>query len=222
MGINDYGNVAGYFYDNSSINSISSGQNGPYFGYNGFVYDGNTFTSINDPNATTGSFATGVNNSEYVTGYFGDAQGVHGFLYKPGVFVSVPGTGLSGGGLLGGGYFVFPTYTTLNDPNATSGTYATGINNNGLITGYYIDALGTHGFIYNGSTYTTIDDPFGVTGTTKAIGINDNGQVVGQFNDATGYTHSFIASQTAVPIPGAFWMFLTGVVGLLGLKRRKQ
>jgi hypothetical protein len=33
-------------------------------------------------------------------------------------------------------------YITLNDPNATLGTFATGINNQGEVVGYYKDAVG--------------------------------------------------------------------------------
>jgi hypothetical protein len=37
------------------------------------------------------------------------------------------------------------TFTTLNDPSATAGTVAIGINDNGQISGEYVDATGSHG-----------------------------------------------------------------------------
>ncbi len=40
-------------------------------------------------------------------------------------------------------------------------------------------------------TYTTIDDPWGVSGT-YAMSINDNGDVVGYYNDGNGYAHGFL------------------------------
>ena len=39
------------------------------------------------------------------------------------------------------------TYTTLNDPLATGGTVASGINDSGQIVGYYNDSSGAHGFV---------------------------------------------------------------------------
>jgi len=44
------------------------------------------------------------------------------------------------------------TYTTLNDPLATGGTVASGINDSGQIAGYYYDNSGTHGFLDSGGS----------------------------------------------------------------------
>lgn len=53
------------------------------------------------------------------------------------------------------------TYTTLNDPLATNGTAAAGINDFGQIVGVYNNNSGglTHGFLYSNGHYTTLDDP---------------------------------------------------------------
>ena len=79
------------------------------------------------------------------------------------------------------------TYTTLDDPAATTGTAAYGINVAGQIVGYYNNSTGTHGFFYNpsGGTYTTLDDPLATSGTF-AYGINDAGQIVGTYFTNTG------------------------------------
>jgi probable HAF family extracellular repeat protein len=69
-------------------------------------------------------------------GAFADASGVHGFLRN------------SNG-----------TLTTIDDPFATRGTRALGINDAGQIVGDYQDASGEHGFLLSGGTFTTIDDP---------------------------------------------------------------
>jgi hypothetical protein len=52
------------------------------------------------------------------------------------------------------------TFTTLDDPSATQGTTAWGINNSGRIVGTYSVGNVEHGFVRltNGSS-TTIDDP---------------------------------------------------------------
>src|SRR2546429_29484 len=80
------------------------------------------------------------------------------------------------------------TYTSLDDPLATGGTQAFGINDFGQIVGSYVNASGTHGFLLSGNTWTTLDDPSG--GFTVAAGINDMGQIVGSYVNASG-THGF-------------------------------
>ena len=52
------------------------------------------------------------------------ATGTHGFLLSDGVF------------------------TSIDDPDAAFGTVAKGINDNGQVVGFYIDAIGSaHGFL---------------------------------------------------------------------------
>src|SRR5262249_59848787 len=77
------------------------------------------------------------------------------------------------------------TFTTLDDPLATAGTLALGINNAGQILGYYTNTSSAHGFLYSGGFYTTLDDPLATT-ETLAWGINDAGQIVGTYGDASG------------------------------------
>jgi probable HAF family extracellular repeat protein len=71
-------------------------------------------------------------------------------------------------------------------------TVVTGVNDTGMLTGYYGTASGTTaGFIESGGTFTTIDIP----GSQETIpeGINNAGEVVGFFRDTTGTTEaSFI------------------------------
>ena len=62
-------------------------------------------------------------------------------------------------------------------PRRTTDTAAYGINDTGQIVGTYFNASGSHGFLKDGSTYTTLDVP-GAT-DTQAFGINDTGQIVG-------------------------------------------
>ena len=84
------------------------------------------------------------------------------------------------------------TFTTLNDPSAVNGTYATGVNGSGQIVGYYVDAGGgDHGFIYSNGIYTTLvgtefltsagEAPQRVSGTVSIVpeGINNSGEIVG-------------------------------------------
>jgi probable HAF family extracellular repeat protein len=71
------------------------------------------------------------------------------------------------------------TYTTLNDPSATTGTKAFGINDAGqIVGGYDAGSIGTvHGFLLSGGTYTTLDDPG--TDQTQLSRINNAGEIAG-------------------------------------------
>jgi probable HAF family extracellular repeat protein len=89
------------------------------------------------------------------------------------------------------------TYTTLDDPlgiNGTNGTYAFGINDRGVVAGYYYDSSGdAHGFRYSGGSYITLDYPPGTSNQTFPEGINAKGQIVGWYNDGSS-DHGFLYS----------------------------
>jgi probable HAF family extracellular repeat protein len=72
-------------------------------------------------------------------------------------------------------------YKTLNEPNGTYGTVATGINDHGQIVGYFINSRDVeHGFLYSNGTYTRLNDPLG-THDTEVLGFNNYGKIVGIF-----------------------------------------
>jgi hypothetical protein len=60
--------------------------------------------------------------------------------------------------------------------------------------GIYDDATGTHGFLYNGSTYTPLNVPGAMA--TQAWGISGT-SIVGWYTDATG-DHGFLATPVSV------------------------
>ena len=116
-------------------------------------------------------------------------------------------------------------FTTLDAPSATA-TAATGISGNNIV-GYYIDATGFgHGFLYNGSSYTTLDDPL-ATGVTAAYGISGN-NIVGVYGDATtGFGHGFLYQPevSAVPAPSSLTLLGTAALtafGYRGWRSRRQ
>ncbi len=177
LGVNDSQEVIGYYNDGSGhdisfVNVVGSG----------------TFTNIIDPSAVTGAlvttFATGINDNHQIVGYFVDSSGVdHAFL-----------TTYSGGAI--------GSYTNLSDPFAGTasgqGTFATSINDNSQIAGYYIDSSGVaHGFLYSGGTYVTIDDLSAGTSSgqgTYITGINDSGQISGHFINGSNVDSYFLGA----------------------------
>ncbi len=91
---------------------------------------------LNDPAATDGTVPEDINDSGQVVGHYtGADNNFHGFLYNVGS----------------------SSYVTLTDPLGTS-TYANGINNSGLIVGFYGDfsasggSSATHAFTYDSSS----------------------------------------------------------------------
>ena len=89
------------------------------------------------------------------------------------------------------------TFSTLDDPLGTGGTFANGINNAGQIVGEYNDSQGTRTascttlIIPNTSSppYFTLDGPSGST-IVEAFGINDMGR-------SSGTTLTPVATGTA-------------------------
>jgi len=172
-----------------------------------------TYTTIDDPSATNGTYAFGINDLGQIVGYYTDLSNyVHSFLYSGGIYTTIDDPSATNGtyadsinasGQITGGYrddsgghgFLYSggIYTTIDDPSAINGTYADGINASGQITGLYYDgSWGPHGFLYSGGTYTTIDYP-SATNVTVPESINDLGQIVGYYDDASG-RHGFLYS----------------------------
>jgi len=176
-----------------------------------------TFTTIDAPNATLGTYANGINNSGQIAGSYINATGNHAFIDNGGVFTTIDhpdassllngGTaaiGINDSGQIVGTYidalfvnhgFLYSAgvFTTIDDSNGTFGTIPSGINASGQIVGSYFDATGNHGFLYDSGVFTTIDAPdaAGFNGT-QLTGINASGQIVGVYVDALYNVHSFL------------------------------
>src|SRR5262245_61265078 len=150
-----------------------------------------TFTILNDPLATDGTLAHGVNGSGQIVGqYANNNTGINGFLLSGGTYTTIADPlatqhlteafGINDAGQIVGGYVTGPNGDHGFLYNAINGTVALGINDNGQIVGVYITGGGlrVHGFLLSDGTYTTLDDP-SATISTQALGINNAGQTVG-------------------------------------------
>ncbi len=101
------------------------------------------------------------------------------------------------------------TFQSIVEP-ASKGTYATAINDNGVIVGHYQPQNGTRNdlcrsFVYDGSKIAEIPVTFGSKGHEPdyvfASGINNLGQVVGDFQQSMG--NSGVRGFLATPISDA-------------------
>jgi hypothetical protein len=186
-GINASGEMVGTYYDSADI-------------AHGFLYSGNTVTTI-DPPGSTSTSAWGINDAGMIVGFYTDANGGHNsFLYKKGNFTTIQSiaNGINSGGDIVGFYddpshgFLLKggTYSTFDFPMAKS-TGAYGINDAGEIAGTYLDASDVeHGFIFSGGTFTQVDVPGAAY--TELYRIKNNKNVVGIVHDSLGEAHGVI------------------------------
>jgi probable HAF family extracellular repeat protein len=204
-GINDLGQIVGYYSDSSGAT-------------HGFLYSSGIYTTLNEPFGTSGTFAYGINDAGQVLGqYIDGTDNLQTFIFYPSMsgnfFTGYLGFsvfnsptqlfGISDAGFVGEykdstntshSVLVNGSYFLLSDPFGFNRTFAHGINNADQSVGYYMDPNNTaHGFLYSGGNYTTIDDPLGTNGTF-AYGINDLGQIVGTYIDSNKIPHGFLYS----------------------------
>jgi hypothetical protein len=77
-------------------------------------------------------------------------------------------------------------------------------------------ALGNHGFLYNGTAFTTIDHPLGLD--TVIFGIDGN-TLVGAYSDSSGVFHGF---QAVIPEPSSLILLGIGGVALCVFSWRQR
>ena len=127
--------------------------------------------------------------------------------------------------------------TNLTDLAALGGdgttSVAEDINNIGQIAGWSEIAIGSsHATLWDDAglidlnTFLPADLAAAGWVLTEAKGINDNGVIVGYaqngLDPATALMAAFKLTPTAVPVPGAVWLFGSALAGFVGVSRRKQ
>jgi len=143
---------------------------------------------LSSPTIMTQTTATAINNSGVVVGYAGDSNSSGTYAYNT-AFI----------------YDSSKSSSLIRIPGATVGTgataysAATGINSNGLVTGYSTDANGNaRAFLYDSivgdaTGFLSLGTLGGLTNSTsKGYGINLSGDVVGSSSDANGIQHAFL------------------------------
>jgi len=201
-----------------------------------FLYSDGGYTNLDVPGATT-TIATQLSNTGQVIGRYYDATGgAHAFVYQDGNYseIAVPDAAfttalqISSAGKILAEYFdsngLHPliddngSNTTLSVPGATStivristgvaGSIPQAINDADQVIGAYVDAAGSHAFLYSDGGYTTLAVPGAAS--TVATQINNAGQVFGTYTtppeSGPSVTRYFVYSDgayTPIAVPGA-------------------
>lgn len=227
-GINDSGEVVGYYFDPTLTGGSDKG-----FTYSPADF---SFTSI-DAGSQPNTDLYGVNNAGTTVGSYFGAPGnpVFGLVVTGGV-PSVPGPaqteyyGINNQGAIVGSSFqgAVPTgfyqsggtSTPILNPNA-QGTYVHGANDNNTVVGFYQNSDGTYtGFkttssCVQASCMTTVGPPGSYS--SFAYGINDSGWITGVTESSSGIYQGFLydgSNYDMVDIPGATDTYLAGINNL--------
>ena len=167
----------------NTSNEVVGGVNGNAFTLTNNFSTFNTLAPFNG--TTTSETAAGINDKGVIVGQYSDsATGLTpGFVYDHGTYTSLSPVAPVGGVLV---------------------VNAQGINNNGLVTGFYsTDGTTTpvdgnepqHGFFYDTKTnmYTLAPDPNQPNFfTVQLLGINDSNTAVGYWQDSAGDQHGLL------------------------------
>jgi uncharacterized membrane protein len=192
-GINDSGLIAG----SAGVSSVV-----------GFLYDGTTFTSIQH-GSDSATYVNGINNAGDVVGGTGTIYATKGFrmrdgqfkrLNVPGEFIYAYGHGINNLGQIAG-WSDNDSFMCRQDncqlfhfPGATK-TEALGINDNGIIVGWYDMWPFTNASARKNGKYMSFSYPGAAA--TVAYGINVSGQIVGAYTFDYEAWHGFVTSPIA-------------------------
>jgi len=212
-GINNLGQIAGFFRDSSGV-------------VHGYVQDNDDIREITFPNARK-TFPAAINIAGTVAGSYSDGKTFHGFILEHGAFTSIDFPGailttivdLNDRGDVVGVYedAAFGLHGFIQDKNGlasiddpaqtwpTPSTQAFGINDRNTVNGLFLDVNGnSHGFALTHGVFQSIDVP-GVVATAPS-GLNNSNAMVGFYIGPDNVQHGYLQRGdqfTTLDFPGA-------------------
>lgn len=169
-----------------------------------FLHSSGVMNDLGKLTGATYSYAYGINNSGQVVGWSGNA-----FLFSGGVMTdlgTLPGQGSfsKAYGINDSGDVVGAAYMLGLDPDPFHSQARAFIFKDGIM-----------------SNLNSLIDPVSGWTLQEARDVNETGQIVG-WGLLNGQTRAFLMTPTAVPLPGAFWLFGSGLTMLMAIRRRKN
>ena len=156
----------------------------------GFIYKDSTWTTLNAPGATD-TYARSIDGDTIVGYYRDNYETYHGFIYD--------GT----------------NYNILDMPGASQ-TIISGISGGKIIGRYILEEGGPSiSFIYEGATWTTINNPYAPDQSIYVNGI-DGDNIVGMYYDSDNQMHGFVYT-----IPEPATLLLLGLGAAIVSRRRR-
>jgi hypothetical protein len=195
LGINNHGEIAGYFGSGAAGHPNKGYRLYPPFGQRNYVNENfphsvqTQVTGLNDNGVTVG-FWSSMNTASMSNNNFG-------FWEQNGKYHTAD----------------FPT----GDPASPPVDQLLGVNDHDVAVGFYTDGQGNnHGYEYNIKThrYSTVTDPSLPSASLTAAGINNDGNVTGFYTNAAGTTDGFLkVGHTFIDlaVPGASSTMALGV-----------
>ena len=194
LGVNDSNIVVGTFANSDGQNHGFFLENGKYRQYDVSGSSGTTIIGINQAGDFAGTVGSngdyqgfvsigGVVTTFMVDGRPTDAYSINSSNDSVGFFINSQLTGTHG--------FLRDSSgnTTQIDYPGSLSTACSGINDAGVITGFYTDVNDVnHGFVLVNGHYRTVGAPY-------VAGINNRGVIVGSFTGGKGETYGFMASR---------------------------
>jgi hypothetical protein len=162
-GIGPQGDIVGDYSLTSVVDCCAVGTHG-------YLLSGGHFTSIDVPGSTFG-YASQISPRGEIVGAYSNGVPL-GFL------------------LSGSNYITLDARSQF--PGATF-TNALGINPRGDVVGRYVLGGVSHGYLWNGGLFSTIDIPGAIFTGTAAI--NPGGDIVGRYRSADRVFHGFLLSK---------------------------
>jgi hypothetical protein len=199
--------------DNGAIVGFLESGTGTAFHTTGFLFSGGNFTHFRFPGSAD-TFPHDINKNGVIVGSFDVAggNGQRAFRVQSGAFseVKLPGfpnapaiaSGVNDLGDIVGqfnrggpdvGFLLHQgKLTIISFPGATSGTFPSSINNQGVVVGTYLVAeqrSGAQGFMWKNGAFTNIQFPGAAA--TDPVKISNNGDIVGTYVDSGLLEHGF-------------------------------